>query len=275
MALKTYKPTTPARRHRSGLDTAVLTDKEPERNLTYFLHRAKGRNNQGKITSRFRGGGTKKLYRQVDFKRDKDEVKATVAAIEYDPNRSAFLALLNYEDGEKRYILHPEGLQIGDTVESGSRIEMKAGNATTLRNIPVGTLVHNLELIPGGGATLVRTAGSGAQILAKEGEYAIIRLPSKEVRKVNLNCMATVGRIGNADSGNVSLGSAGRSRHLGRRPHVRGKAMNPVDHPHGGGEGKASIGMPSPKTPWGKPARGYKTRRGKRASDKFIMKGRK
>ncbi len=275
MALKTYKPTTPARRHRSGLDTAILTEKEPESSLTYYIHRSKGKNNQGKITSRFRGGGAKRLFRQIDFKRDKDEIKATVEAIEYDPNRSAFLALINYEDGEKRYILHPEGLNIGEVVESGSRVEIKIGNATTLRLIPVGTLVHNLELVPGRGAALVRSAGSSAQILAKEGEYAIIRLPSKEVRKVNLNCRATVGRIGNVDSGNISLGSAGRSRHMGRRPHVRGKAMNPVDHPHGGGEGKAGVGMPSPKTPWGKPARGYRTRRGKRASDKFIMKRRK
>lgn len=275
MALKTYKPTTPGRRHRTGLDTSFLTDKEPESSLTSYLHRAKGKNNQGKITSRFRGGGAKKLYRKIDFRRDKQDIKAVVETIEYDPNRSAYIALVKYEDNEKRYILYPDGLKIGDYIQSGNNIEIRVGNTTTLKMIPVGTLVHNIEIRPGSGATLVRAAGSYAQILAKEGDYAIIRLPSKEVRKVHLNCKATIGRLGNVDASNISLGSAGRSRHLGRRPRVRGKAMNPVDHPHGGGEGKAGVGMPSPKTPWGKPARGYRTRRGKRASDKFIIKRRK
>ncbi|MBT9130022.1 MAG: 50S ribosomal protein L2 [candidate division WS2 bacterium] len=274
MAVKTYNPTTPGRRHMTKKDHSFLTDKEPENSLTYFRHRSKGRDNQGTISSRHRGGGAKRLYRKIDFNRKKDGVKAVVNSIEYDPNRSAYLALIQYEDGEKAYILYPEGLTIGSTVESGLKVEAKIGNTAILRNLPQGTFIHNLELTPQRGGVLVRAAGTAAQLLDKEGEYAIIRLPSKEMRKVHLDCRATVGILGNAEHANISLGNAGRSRHLGRRPHVRGKAMNPVDHPHGGGEGKAGIGMASPKSPWGKPTRGYKTRRGKRPSDRFILKRR-
>ncbi len=274
MAVKTYKPITPGRRHLTKKDHSSLTNKEPESSLTYFRHRSNGRDNQGTISSRHRGGGAKRLYRKIDFTRKKDGVKAVVNSIEYDPNRSAYLALIQYENGEKSYILYPEGLAIGSTVESGLQVEPKIGNAAILRNLPQGTFIHNIELTPERGGVLVRAAGTAAQLLDKEGEYAIIRLPSKEMRKVHLDCRATVGILGNAEHANISLGNAGRSRYLGRRPHVRGKAMNPVDHPHGGGEGKAGIGMASPKSPWGKPTRGYKTRRGKRPSDRFILKRR-
>jgi len=273
MGIKAYRPYTPSRRFMTVLTKEEITKERPEKSLTVGLKKSGGRNNLGEITIWFRGGGHKRCYRIIDFKRDKIGVPARVAAIEYDPNRSARIALLHYADGEKRYILHPLGLQVGQTVVAGPDADILVGNALPLRNIPPGTLIHNLELRPGKGGQLVRSAGSAAQLLAKENDYALVKLPSGEVRKIHLDCMATIGQVGNLDHANVSLGKAGRSRWLGRRPHNRGASMNPVDHPHGGGEGKASEGR-TPVTPWGQPTRGYKTRRNKR-TDKFIVSRRK
>lgn len=275
MAIKVYKPTTPGMRGRSVVKhSEVITKKRPEKSLTIGLKKKGGRNNTGKITVRHRGGGNKRLYRIIDFKRDKIGVPAKVKAIEYDPNRSAYIALLVYADGEKRYILAPLGVKVGDTVISDETTEVKPGNAMPLRNIPLGTLIHNIEMIPGKGGILVRAAGASAQILAKEGNYAHIRMPSGEVRMVHLNCRATIGQIGNVDHENVNLGKAGIKRHKGFRPSVRGAAMNPVDHPHGGGEGKAPVGHPGPLSPWGKPTLGYKTRKKNKPSDKYIIRRR-
>lgn len=275
MAIKVYKPTTPGMRGRSVVKhSEVITKKRPEKSLTIGLKKKGGRNNTGKITVRHRGGGNKRLYRIIDFKRDKIGVPAKVKAIEYDPNRSAYIALLVYADGEKRYILAPLGVKAGDTVISDETTEVKPGNAMPLRNIPLGTLIHNIEMIPGKGGVLVRAAGASAQILAKEGNYAHIRMPSGEVRMVHLNCRATIGQIGNVDHENVNLGKAGIKRHKGFRPSVRGAAMNPVDHPHGGGEGKAPVGHPGPLSPWGKPTLGYKTRKKNKPSDKYIIRRR-
>ncbi|MDI6861022.1 MAG: 50S ribosomal protein L2 [Caldisericia bacterium] len=275
MGIIKVKPTSPGRRNATYLDNSDITKKEPEKSLTIGLRKKGGRNNQGKITIRFRGGGTKRLYRIIDFKRDKDGIPGKVTSIEYDPNRSARIALITYADGEKRYIIAPLGLNVGDTVLSGENVPLKPGNATFLRNIPVGTIIHNIELIPGKGAQIARSAGSYAQILSKDEKYAQVKLPSGEIRLINLNCRATIGQVGNVDHENVQLGKAGRSRYLGRRPHVRGSAMNPVDHPHGGGEGKAPIGHPSPLSPWGKPTLGKKTRKMKKPSSKFIVKRRR
>lgn len=275
MGIKRFKPTTPGRRFATGYTFEEITRSEPERSLVVSLHRHAGRNNQGRITTRHRGGGHKRLYRIVDFKRDKDGVPARVAAIEYDPNRSARIALLHYADGEKRYILAPVGLQVGDVVTSGPDAEIKPGNALPLEKIPVGTLVHNVELQPGHGGQLVRAAGTAAQIMAKEGEYAQLRLPSGEVRRVHLRCKATVGQVGNVEHEAIKLGKAGRKRWLGIRPTVRGVAQDPRSHPHGGGEGRSPIGMPSPVSPWGKPTLGKKTRKPRKRSDKDIIKRRK
>ncbi|MCS7236172.1 MAG: 50S ribosomal protein L2 [Armatimonadota bacterium] len=275
MGIKRFKPTTPGRRFATGYTFEEITRSEPEKSLVVSLHRHAGRNNQGRITTRHRGGGHKRLYRIVDFKRDKDGVPARVAAIEYDPNRSARIALLHYADGEKRYILAPVGLQVGDVVTSGPDAEIKPGNALPLEKIPVGTLVHNVELQPGHGGQLVRAAGTAAQIMAKEGEYAQLRLPSGEVRRVNLRCKATVGQVGNVEHEAIKLGKAGRKRWLGIRPTVRGVAQDPRSHPHGGGEGRSPIGMPSPVSPWGKPTLGKKTRKPRKRSDKDIIKRRK
>ncbi|HVB10274.1 MAG TPA: 50S ribosomal protein L2 [Bacillota bacterium] len=275
MPVKVYKPTTAARRHMSTLDRSVLTKKKPEKSLLSPRPRQAGRNAQGKITVRHRGGGAKRRYRLVDFRRDKAGIAAKVAAIEYDPNRSAHIALLHYVDGEKRYIVAPAGLGVGDTVLSGREADIKPGNTLPLERIPTGTVIHNVELRPGGGGQLARAAGVEAQLVAKEGPMAHIRLPSGEVRLVRVECMATIGQVGNAEHENVRLGKAGRKRYLGWRPTVRGSVMNPVDHPHGGGEGKAPIGMPGPKTPWGKPALGYRTRKKKKASDALIVRRRK
>jgi large subunit ribosomal protein L2 len=273
MPVKVYRPTSPGRRKMSTLDRGALTQKRPERALVESKPQRAGRNNQGRIT--VRGGGVRRNYRVVDFRRDKDGVPARVAAIEYDPNRSAHIALLHYADGEKRYILAPLGLGVGDVVVSGPGADIKPGNALPLRRIPTGTTIHNVELHPGRGGQLVRAAGGEAQLMAKEGDYGHVRLPSGEVRLVRLDCKATVGQVGNPEHENVRLGKAGRKRHLGWRPTVRGSVMNPVDHPHGGGEGRAPIGMSGPKTPWGKPALGKRTRRGKHPSDRFIVKRRK
>ena len=272
MAIRVYKPTSPARRFMSVLTYEELTKKEPERSLDEYLKKNAGRNNQGKITVRLQGGGNKVKYRIVDFKRNKDGIPAKVAAIEYDPNRTAFIALLNYADGEKRYILAPVGLKAGDTVMSGESADIKPGNALPIKNIPVGTLIHNIELKPGKGGQLVRSAGNAAQLMAKEGAYAQVRLPSGEVRMISMEAKATIGTVGNTDHSNVRIGKAGKSRHLGIRPTVRGVVMNPNDHPHGGGEGKSPVGMPAPVTPWGKPALGLKTRKHKKYSDQFIVK---
>lgn len=274
MPVKSVKPTTPGRRNATFPTFEEITKKEPEKSLLRPLKKTGGRNNQGVITVRFRGGGAKRRYRVIDFKRDKDGIPAKVVSIEYDPCRTAYIALLQYADGEKRYIIAPLGLKVGDTVLSGKDAPQKVGNALPLRNIATGTFIHCIEVVPGGGAKLVRSAGASAQIMAKEGDYAQVRLPSGEIRLIHLDCKATIGQVGNVDWENVRLGKAGRSRHLGRRPHVRGSAMTPRDHPHGGGEGRAPIGMPHPKTPWGKPARGVKTRR-KKVSDKFIVQRRK
>lgn len=275
MGIKVYKPTSPGRRNMSVLDYSEITKKEPEKSLVITLKKNSGRNNQGRITVRHRGGGYKIKYRIIDFKRNKDNIPAKVTAIEYDPNRSAFIALLAYADGEKRYIIAPNELKVGDVVMSGENVDIKVGNALPLRNIPVGTFIHNIELYPGKGGQLVRAAGGTAQLLAKEGDYAHVRLPSGEIRLVRLDCRATVGIVGNLSHELVRIGKAGRKRHMGIRPTVRGSAMNPVDHPHGGGEGKAPIGHPGPLTPWGKPTLGYKTRKNKKYSDKFIVKKRK
>lgn len=273
MAIKTYKPTSPGRRGMTGLTFEEITRKEPERSLVRPLRKQAGRNVQGRITVRHRGGGHKRLYRVIDFKRDKIGIPARVSSIEYDPNRSARIALLTYRDGEKRYIIAPLGLQVGDTVMSGPEAEVRVGNALPLERIPPGTLVHNVELSVGRGGQLVRAAGTSAQILAREGLYVTLRLPSGEIRRVRKECMATIGQVGNIDHGNVKLGKAGRKRWLGWRPTVRGSAMTPRDHPHGGGEGRSPIGMPGPKSPWGKPTLGKKTRRNK-TTDKYIVRRR-
>ncbi|KXG75720.1 50S ribosomal protein L2 [Fervidicola ferrireducens] len=275
MGIKKFKPTSPGVRFMTVSTFEEITKKEPEKSLVEILKKKAGRNMQGRITARHRGGGHKRKYRIIDFKRDKDGVPAKVAAIEYDPNRSARIALLHYKDGEKRYILAPVGLKVGDIVESGPNADIKPGNALPLSHIPVGTIVHNVELYPGKGGQLARAAGAAAQVMAKENGFATLRLPSGEMRMVPEECRATVGQVGNLEHENITLGKAGRSRWLGRRPHVRGSAMNPVDHPHGGGEGKAPIGRKHPVTPWGKPTLGYKTRKKNKPSDKYIIKRRK
>ena len=275
MAIRVYKPTSPARRFMSVLTFEEITKKTPERSLTTDLRHRAGRNNQGKITVRHQGGGARRKYRIIDFKRIKnDGIPATVKAIEYDPNRTCFIALLYYADGEKRYILAPLGLKVGDTVMSGPTADIKPGNCLPLANIPTGTVIHNIELYPGKGGQLVRSAGTSAQLMAKENGQAQIRMPSGEVRIVRLNCKATIGQVGNIDHENISIGKAGRKRHMGWRPTVRGSVMNPNDHPHGGGEGKSPVGRPGPVTPWGKPAMGYKTRKKKNPNDKYIVKRR-
>lgn len=274
MGIKKFNPTSPGTRFRSGSDFADLTTDKPHKPLTSPAKRRGGRNTQGRVTSYQRGGGHKRLYRAVDFKRDKYDVPAKVVTIEYDPNRSARIALLNYADGEKRYILAPDGIKIGDTVMAGENAEVAAGNSLPLKSIPVGTIIHNIELKPKGGGKVARAAGSSAQIVAKEGDYAQVKVTSGEIRLIHVNCAATVGKIGNSEHELVKLGKAGRKRHLGKRPHVRGVAMNPVDHPHGGGEGKATKGNPHPVSPWGWITIGYKTRRNKR-TDKFIVKRRR
>lgn len=273
MPIKTYKPTSPGRRGMSVSTFEEITKTEPEKSLLAPLRKKAGRNVRGKITVRHRGGGHKRRYRLIDFKRDKFGIPARVTSIEYDPNRSARIALLTYADGEKRYVIAPLGLMVGSALMSGSEAEIRVGNALPLANIPVGAVIHNIELQQGRGGQLVRSAGTSAQLMAKEGKYAHVRLPSGEVRLIHQQCMATIGQVGNTDHGNISLGKAGRKRHRGWRPTVRGSAMSPRDHPHGGGEGKTPIGMPSPKTPWGKPTLGYKTRRNK-ATDKWIVRRR-
>mgnify|MGYP001047022798 CR=1 FL=1 len=275
MAIKKYKPTSPARRNMSVSTFEELSKVEPEKSLLAPLKKNGGRNAQGKITVRHRGGGAMRKYRIIDFKRNKDGVPAKVATIEYDPNRSANIALLHYADGEKRYILAPNHLKVGDKVESGEGADIKVGNTLPLKSIPVGTVVHNIEMKPGKGGQIARSAGNSAQLMAKEGKYALLRLPSGEIRYILIECRATVGQVGNLDHENISIGSAGRKRHMGIRPTVRGSAMNPNDHPHGGGEGRAPIGRPGPVTPWGKPTLGYKTRQKNKASDKMIVKRRK
>lgn len=274
MGVKRYKPTSPGRRGMTVATFEEITKTEPEKSLLEPLKKSGGRNAHGRVTARFRGGGHKRMYRRIDFKRDKDGVPAKVAAIEYDPNRTARIALLHYADGEKRYILAPLGLKVGDVVESGPNADIKPGNALPLANIPVGTLVHNVELKAGKGAQLVRSAGAAAQVMAREGNYATLRLPSGEFRMVHVACRATVGQVGNVEHENIVLGKAGRARWLGRKPHQRGSAMNPVDHPHGGGEGKSPVGMPGPVTPWGKPTLGYRTRKKNKKSDAYIVRRR-
>jgi large subunit ribosomal protein L2 len=274
MGLKAYQPTSPGRRGMTMLTGEGLSKKKPERSLTEFLRRPGGRNTDGRMTVRARGGGHKRLYRRVDFKRDKLGVPARVAAIEYDPNRSARLALLHYVDGEKRYILAPEGLTVNDTVQSGPDAEVRPGNALPLAAMPLGTTIHNIELKPGKGGQLIRSAGGFAQVMGRDGDYMQVRLKSGEMRRILASCMATVGQVGNLDHENVSIGKAGRNRWKGWRPHVRGVVMNPVDHPHGGGEGKSGQGNPHPVSPWGLPTKGYKTRQNK-ATDKFIIARRK
>ncbi len=274
MAIKSYKPTTPSRREMTVTDYSALSKVKPEKSLLEPLKKNAGRNSYGRITVRHRGGGNRRKYRIIDFKRDKFDMNATVMTIEYDPNRSAHIALLQYEDGEKRYILAPNGLNVGDVISSGTGADIKPGNALPLTSIPVGTFIHNVELYPGKGAQLVRAAGNMAQLMAREGDYALIRLPSGELRKVPVTCIATIGQVGNIDHENVNIGKAGRKRNMGWKPTVRGSVMNPCDHPHGGGEGKSPIGRPGPVTPWGKPALGYKTRAKHHRSDKFIVKRR-
>lgn len=274
MAIKKYNPTSPARRFMTVSDFAEITKKSPERSLLAKKDKHAGRNSYGRITVRHRGGGNRRKYRIIDFKRNKDGMPATVIGVEYDPNRSANIALVQYEDGEKAYIIAPIGLTDGDVVVSGEGADIKPGNALFIKDIPVGTLIHNIELYPGKGAQLVRSAGNSAQLMAKEGDYAQVRLPSGEVRMIRLDCKATIGVVGNQQHENVSIGKAGRKRHMGWRPTVRGVVMNPNDHPHGGGEGRSPIGRPSPVTPWGKPALGYKTRKNKKYSDRFIIKRR-
>lgn len=273
MAIKTFKPTSPGRRFVTVSTFEELTTDKPEKSLLVPLKKTGGRNSHGHLTVRHRGGGHKRMYRIIDFKRDKDNIPAKVATIEYDPNRSSRIALLNYADGEKRYILAPVGLKVGDVIYSGPEADIKVGNALPLRNIPVGTVIHNIEMKPKKGAQLVRSAGASAQLMAKEGKYAHVRMPSGEVRLILLDCRATIGQVGNLDHENVTIGKAGRSRWLGIRPTNRGVVMNPVDHPHGGGEGRSPIGR-NPVTPWGKPALGAKTRKKKNPSDKFIVKRR-
>ena len=271
MAVKKFNPITPARRQMTVASFEEITTDVPEKSLLVSMKRKAGRNAQGKITVRHRGGGTKRKYRIIDFKRNKDGIPAKVATVEYDPNRTANIALLNYADGEKRYILAPVGIQVGDTLLSGPEADIKPGNAMALKDMPVGTVVHNVELKPGKGAQLVRSAGASAQLMAKEGKNALLRLPSGEMRLVSINCKATIGQVGNLEHGNVVIGKAGRKRHMGIRPTVRGSVMNPCDHPHGGGEGRSPIGRANPVTPWGKPALGYKTRKKNKASDKLIV----
>ena len=274
MAIKKYNPTSPARRFMTVSDFAEITKKSPERSLLAKKDKHAGRNSYGRITVRHRGGGNRRKYRIIDFKRNKDGMPATVIGVEYDPNRSANIALIQYEDGEKAYIIAPIGRTDGDVVVSGEGADIKPGNALFIKDIPVGTLIHNIELYPGKGAQLVRSAGNSAQLMAKEGDYAQVRLPSGEVRMIRLDCKATIGVVGNQQHENVSIGKAGRKRHMGWRPTVRGVVMNPNDHPHGGGEGKSPIGRPAPVTPWGKPALGLKTRKTKNRTDKFIVKRR-
>jgi large subunit ribosomal protein L2 len=275
MPIRTFRPYTPGVRQASVADFAEITRSEPEKSLTSYKHRRKGRNNLGRITCRHRGGGHKRLYRKIDFKRDKLGMTAEVLSIEYDPNRNARISLVQYEDGEKRYIITPVGLQVGQTIVAGPDSPIEVGNALPLANMPLGTTVHNSELVAGRGAQMARSAGSGAEVVAKEGNYVTLKLPSTEVRKVRKECMATIGSVGNSEHRNLSLGKAGRKRWLGRRPEVRGSVMNPVDHPHGGGEGRAPIGRSGPVTPWGKPALGRKTRDKRKASTKLIVRRRR
>ena len=274
MGIKQYKPTTPSRRGMSVSTFEEITKTKPERSLTTTLKKNAGRNSYGRITVRHQGGGSRRKYRIIDFKRRKVDMPATVSAIEYDPNRSANIALLEYEDGEKAYILAPLGLKVGDKVMAGEKADIKPGNSLPISSIPVGTLIHCIELKPGKGAQMVRSAGNSAQLMAKEGKYAHVRLPSGEMRLVSVDCKATIGEVGNSEHENIKLGKAGKSRWLGKRPEVRGSVMNPNDHPHGGGEGKSPVGRPGPVTPWGKPALGYKTRNAQKASNKFIVKRR-
>ena len=274
MAIRKYNPTTPGLRGMTVSTFEEITSTTPEKSLTVTLKKHAGRNSRGKITVRHRGGGYRPKYRIIDFKRNKDGIPGTVKTIEYDPNRSANIALISYADGEKRYIIAPEKLVVGDVIVSGPEADIKVGNALPLANIPVGNIIHNIEMKPGKGGQMVRSAGNGAQLMAKEGKEAQVRLPSGEVRKIRLECRATIGEVGNADHANIQIGKAGRKRHMGIRPTVRGSVMNPNDHPHGGGEGKAGIGRVSPVTPWGKPALGYKTRKKNKASDKYIVKRR-
>ena len=274
MGIKKYNPTSPGLRGMTVSTFEEITCDTPEKSLTVTLKKHSGRNSRGKITVRHRGGGYRPKYRIIDFKRNKDGIEGKVATIEYDPNRSANIALINYADGEKRYIIAPNKLSVGDTIESGAEADIKTGNALPLANIPVGTVIHNIELKPGKGGQMVRSAGNGAQLMAKEGQFAQVRLPSGEVRKVRIECRATIGEVGNIDHQNIQIGKAGRKRHMGIRPTVRGSVMNPNDHPHGGGEGRAPIGRKGPVTPWGKPALGLKTRKKNKASDKYIVKRR-
>jgi len=273
MAIKIYKPTTPSRRAMTGYSFEEITKDTPERSLTVIRKAHAGRNNLGRVTVRHQGGGSRQYIRIIDYKRDKKDIPARVSAIEYDPNRTARLALLTYADGEKRYIIAPVGLKVNDTVISGPTAEIRPGNSLPIANIPVGTLVHNIELSEGKGGQLVRSAGTSAQLIAKEGDFAQIRMPSGEVRLVRQKCYATIGQVGNSDHSNIKLGKAGRKRHLGVKPTVRGTAMSPRDHPHGGGEGRQPVGMPGPKSPWGKPTRGYRTRRNKK-TDQYIVRRR-
>ena len=274
MAIKNYKPTTPSRRNMSVTDYSELSKNGPERSLLCSLNKKAGRNSYGRITVRHRGGGNRRKYRIIDFKRQKFDVVGKVLTLEYDPNRSSHIALVQYEDGEKRYIIAPQGLKVGQEIMAGEAADIKTGNALPLNNIPVGTFIHNVELYPGKGAQLARAAGNMAQLMAKEGKIALLRLPSGELRNVPAECMATIGQVGNIDHENVKIGKAGRKRNMGWRPTVRGSVMNPCDHPHGGGEGKSPVGRPGPTTPWGKPALGYKTRAKKKASNKYIVKRR-
>lgn len=274
MGIKSYKPYTPSRRHMTGSDFSEITKKKPEKSLVVPLKKHAGRNNQGKITTRHHGGGSKRKYRLIDFKRKKDDIPATVKAIEYDPNRTANIALICYADGQKSYILAPEGLKVGQKIMNGEHAEIRVGNCLPMSAIPVGTLIHNIELYQGRGGQLVRSAGNSAQLMAKEGKYATVRLPSGEMRMVPIVCRATIGVVGNGDHNLINIGKAGRKRHMGIRPTVRGSAMNPNDHPHGGGEGKTGIGRPGPCTPWGKPALGLKTRKKNKQSNKYIVRRR-
>lgn len=274
MAIKNYKPTTPSRRHMSVVDYSGLSKVEPEKSLLAPMNKKAGRNSYGRITVRHKGGGNRRKYRIIDFKRQKIDIPATVLTLEYDPNRSAHIALIQYEDGEKNYIIAPSGLNVGDTIIAGAAADIKTGNALPLSAIPTGTFIHNVEIHPGKGAQLARAAGIMAQLMAKEGKFALLRLPSGELRNVPIECMATIGQVGNTDHENVKIGKAGRKRNMGIRPTVRGSAMNPCDHPHGGGEGKSPVGRPGPVTPWGKPALGYKTRKKRNKTDKFIVKRR-
>ena len=275
MGIKKYKPTSPGRRQMTVSTFEEITTNQPEKSLLAPLSKRAGRNNQGKLTVRHQGGGHKRQYRIIDFKRNKDGIPGRVATIEYDPNRTANIALINYADGEKRYIIAPNGLKVGDVIESGEAADIKVGNALPLANMPVGTTIHNIELKPGKGGQMVRSAGSSAQLLGRDGDYAIIRLASGEIRKVRQECRATIGQVGNLDHELINVGKAGRSRWLGKRPTVRGSVMNPVDHPHGGGEGRAPIGRKSPLSPWGKPTLGAKTRNNKKESSKYIIRRRK